>query len=217
MARQSTKEALGNLAFRTLDLRGLLAAAAMGAILVWLAGIPYFLLMLVFFLLSAFFTRFGERRKGVHGPRGWENVVANGSFATIAAIFGRPEIFFGAMCAVAADKMAGEVGQTSTAHPRMITDLKRRVVPGTNGGVSFLGEVSATATGVFFGALAFVLFRGHPVSEYLLVGAAIGFSGANFDSLLGAILENRGHLTKHGVNFLASVFGGVLAVLLFGL
>jgi uncharacterized protein (TIGR00297 family) len=208
-----TKKLLRTLVFKTLDFSGFLAAGILGLLLLAFGGVNYFLLIFAFFVLSAVFTRFGESRKGVHRPRGWENVFANGLFPTFAAVLGRPDVFFGAICAISADKLAGEIGQTAKPWPRLITNLAKKVMPGTNGGITLLGEVSAGATGLFFGALAFLLFRSSPAAKYLLVGFLSGFLGANFDSLLGATLENRGLLTKHGVNFLASVFGGVIGAI----
>jgi uncharacterized protein (TIGR00297 family) len=41
--------------------------------------------------------------------------------------------------------------------------------------------------------------------EYLPVAVIAGFIGVHIDSVLGATLERKGHLTNSGVNFLATL------------
>jgi len=41
-----------------------------------------------------------------------------------------------------------------------------------------------------------------------------GFQGTNFDSLLGATLQSRGHLSNNGINLVATFFGVVVGALL---
>ncbi len=97
----------------------------------------------------------------------------------------------------------------------MITTLKK-VDPGTDGGVSSLGELAAT-----FGSVVIALFAllfGVIVidSQWLwLLGATIttasGFLGTNIDSLLGATLQQRGILSNSGVNVVSTIAGGIVA------
>jgi uncharacterized membrane protein len=42
-----------------------------------------------------------------------------------------------------------------------------------------------------------------------------GFFGANFDSVLGAVLERRHYLTNSSVNFLATAAGAIAAVIIY--
>ena len=46
----------------------------------------------------------------------------------------------------------------------------------------------------------------------LVVCTIAGFVGTNLDSLVGALLENKGYLGNAGTNFLATLGGGVFAV-----
>jgi uncharacterized protein (TIGR00297 family) len=192
MERLSAKEHFQNLAFRTLDLSGFLLAVLIAAVLVIFGGISYLVLMILFFVLASFFTFFGARKKGRHALRAWRNVFANGIFPAVGAVLGSRALFFGALTAVASDKIAGEVGLTSSRKPVLITSPWRHVLPGTNGGITLLGELAAVMTGAFFGAVSFLLFGDRAFFAYSLVGVIVGFLGANFDSLLGAALENRG-------------------------
>lgn len=200
-------------AFRTLDFSGLAAAAALSAVLLY-AGVPYFLLVAAFYVLAAFFTKIGAMKKGGHTLRKWRNVIANGIFPTVAAAIGSPAIFLGSLTAVASDKMAGELGQLSSRNPVMITRWDKKVLHGTNGGITPLGEAASVIAGGLFGVLGHFAFPEFPIWKSFAACAAIGFLGANFDSVLGATLENRGYMDKHVVNFLASLFGGVAGYLL---
>ena len=40
----------------------------------------------------------------------------------------------------------------------------------------------------------------------------IGWVGCQVDSILGALLENRGYLGKHSVNFLSTFAGAIIAL-----
>ena len=46
----------------------------------------------------------------------------------------------------------------------------------------------------------------------LLMLTLIGWLGCQVDSLLGALLENRGYLGKHSVNFIATFSGSLMAI-----
>lgn len=179
------------------------------------SGFGYFALLAVFFVSASFFTKFGSEKKGGHSKRGWVNVLANGLFPTVAAVSASPVMFFSSLSAVTADKLAGEIGQLSPKNPVMITDLRKRVPMGTNGGITPLGEAVSAISGGAIGIAAWIAFGGAPFLHYFSTGVACGFFGSNFDSFLGATLENRGFADKHAVNFLASVFGGILGLLIF--
>jgi uncharacterized membrane protein len=98
----------------------------------------------------------------------------------------------------------------------MITTFKR-CEAGLNGGFSPSGQKAALAGSALIGLLAFpawylttdalVIEDGLMLSVAVLV---IGWLGCQMDSLLGAVLENRGFLTKGGVNGISITFGFML-------
>jgi len=49
----------------------------------------------------------------------------------------------------------------------------------------------------------------------MVICTLAGFIGTNIDSLVGATLENRGFLGNAGTNLLATIGGGVFAVMIF--
>jgi uncharacterized protein (TIGR00297 family) len=114
-------------------------------------------------------------------------------------------LYAAALAFGASDTFASEFGVLAGRARSILTF--RPVEPGTNGGVSGLGELAALL-GAFSTAIIalglFVVTGTHLSSYYLLIGVATfsGFVGCQIDSVLGELFENRGYLTKHGTNVL---------------
>lgn len=146
--------------------------------------------------------------------------------------------YFGALATVNADTWATELGALANAAPRLITTL-RSVPRGTSGGVTLAGLGASLAGGLLIGVVG--TLAGQPI--LLIVGALSGLGGSAFDSLLGATLQamfqctdrvvekpicpdgsdaqplpgRLSWLRNDGVNFLASVAGALVGVLIYGL
>ena len=159
----------------------------------------------------------------VGGNRNWVQVAANGGLATaIAACFwlvtrragDHPELrldfdaFASAsrlqaayLCHYAccnADTWASELGVLSRASPILVTRPWRRVPPGTNGGVTWMGTAASALGGLLIGAVFWAVGAalqppapaGAPAQwPIVLVGAAAGVLGSLIDSLLGATFQ----------------------------
>jgi uncharacterized protein (TIGR00297 family) len=213
---------------RTADLSGLFSAALVGIILLVFAapqGPQWFLIMLAFFILGSAATRYKfeyKRRIGVEqgkgGARGYRNVFANGIIAAASAVlfgvFQQPlfvVMYVGCVASAAADTLASEIGVTGGI-PRLITTLKR-VPIGTNGGITITGETVALLGGFAVSVVAMLL---HVVTPQMMVICTLaGFMGTNIDSVIGATLENKGLLGNAGTNLLATLGGGIFAVVLY--
>jgi uncharacterized protein (TIGR00297 family) len=220
----------GYFAFRakTADLSGLFSAALIGIILLIFAapqGTQWFLIMLTFFILGSAATRYKfeyKKRIGVDqgrgGARGYRNVFANGIVAAAAAVlfgvFQQPVfvvMYVGCVATAAADTLASEIGVTGGI-PYMITTLKK-VPIGTNGGVTPTGEFVALIGSFTVSLVALLLNVITP--EMMIICTIAGFVGTNIDSIVGALFENRGFFGNAGTNLLATIGGGVFAVVLY--
>jgi uncharacterized protein (TIGR00297 family) len=220
----------GYFAFRakTADLSGLFSAALIGIILLIFAapqGTQWFLIMLTFFILGSAATRYKfeyKKRIGVDqgrgGARGYRNVFANGIVAAAAAVlfgvFQQPVfivMYVGCVATAAADTLASEIGVTGGI-PYMITTLKK-VPIGTNGGVTPTGEFVSLLGSFTVSLVALLLNVITP--EMMIICTLAGFVGTNIDSLVGALFENRGFFGNAGTNLLATIGGGVFAVVLY--
>ncbi len=210
---------------RAMDLSGLFSGALVGILLIVFADVRWFVVLLLFFALGAGTTRYRfdyKRRLGVEegksGVRGYRNVFANGIVAAAAAVlYGVTQhpaciaLFLGAVATAAADTVASEIGVTGKT-PYLITTFER-VRPGTNGGVTLVGEAVATAAAFVIGLVALLI--GVATPEMMLVTVAAGFVGTNADSLVGAVFENRGLIGNSGTNLTATLAGGIFAALFF--
>ncbi|HWQ63212.1 MAG TPA: TIGR00297 family protein [Methanospirillum sp.] len=209
---------------KTADIAGLFSAALVGILLIVFAGISWFMIMLAFFILGAAATRYQmEYKKSLHveqesgGVRGYINVFANGLVSVVAAVcFGVSHhpvfiaVYLGSVATAASDTVAGEIGVCS-GRPYLITTLKP-VDEGTNGGVSLTGEIAGLFAAVFIGACAVLL--GVADIPVFIACVAGGLIGANIDSLIGEVLENKKVIGNAGTNFLATLGGGVVTALL---
>ena len=220
--------AVGYLSYRLelLDLSGVISGIILGLLIIVFTDIVWFLVFLIFFILGGAFTRYKYNYKESLGIaqkdiRNYKNVLGNG-FVPLCMVFGyqfNPIFifgFFGAIATATADTLATEIGETSSGKPRMITNFKP-VKPGTNGGISFLGELSAILGSVIIAFFIVFMDVNMSVIPWLAYIATIfgGFIGTNFDSLLGATLEERGYLTNNTVNLFATLFGGLVSIFIY--
>ena len=202
--------ALGLVALKAkaLDLGGSIACILVGYIILLGGGWYWFLVMLVFFVVSTQFTKFRynykerlgfAQEKG--GARSWPNVLANGGVAAIFSImefrFGGgifAVAFLGAMASATADTLATEIGLLSKKEPRLITDLKKKVTIGTSGGVTLIGTMAAFFASFIIGITATILKiieEASPIKILTIVTLG-GIIGCIVDSVLGATIQRTG-------------------------
>lgn len=225
-----------------LTLDGTMAAFGVG-LLIGVFGDITWLLLLLFFLFSSFAAtryRFALKeamgvQEGKRGERRAANVLANGIAPAAIALLGfhgfgmdllakelSGLLFVSALASAGADTMASEIGVLSR-RAYLITTGKR-VPPGTDGGVSLLGQGCAVVAALYtamFGYLVLV-----PVAawagltppatfpsdtKFLVIPAVVGFLGCQIDSVFGATLERRGWLNKKTNNLVSTSLAVVIA------
>ncbi len=222
--------------FLTLTPKATIVGLIMGLLIILLGrslGLFFFFMMLWFLVLSAIVSFVGKRyklkKKLFEDTRGIKNVIANGlwpfllvlayyflssnPFSKYALIFA----FVGSVTAITADKFSSEIGVLD-GEPIMLLTLKR-VKKGTSGAVTWLG-ISAGVLAAFLQSLIMLPWIGYfstaGISIISLFVAAIlgGLGGTLFDSILGYFEEN-GKGNKYTSNFFASVFGSIVALVIF--
>ena len=218
-----------------LDKQGIIAAALLGLFVGFLGHWTWLLLLLCFLLSSHIATkwRFEEKterglNESTDGHRGWVNVAANGGMPALVALLtfvvndweSGLWMFAAAVAVATSDTWASEIGCLDH-RVRMITTLKP-CEAGVNGGFSPNGQLAAAAGGLLIGASALVaslvMFSTSISDQIVIAGivAGLGFLGCQIDSILGAVLENRGFLTKGSVNALSIIAGVALMWLYLG-
>ncbi len=199
---------------KSLDISGLIAGIAVGGIILAGGGWPGLVIIMVFFIVSAFSTRLRydyKRRLGFGqekgGARGWRNTFANGGVAAAAILAGLlsddiifSAAFLGAMATSMADTLATEIGLLSRSRPRLITNLRKKVGAGTSGGVSLLGELMVVAGSLLIGITAVLLgFLDGSFAGVILITLLSGFAGSHIDSFLGATVQGMNRCVVCGV------------------
>ena len=211
---------------RILDKQGVFAAALLGSFVGCLGHWTWLLLLLCFLLSSHIATkwRFEEKtQRGLNessdGHRGWINVAANGGMPALVALLAFVLsdwesglwMFAAAVAVATSDTWASEIGCLDD-RVRMITTFKP-CDAGVNGGFSPNGQLAAALGGILIGITALianlVMFSSNVSNSMMLAAivAGLGFLGCQIDSVLGAVLENRGFLTKGSVNALSIIAG----------
>lgn len=232
--------ALITIAYRkdVLSLDGTLAAFAVGMVIGILGDVTW-LLLLLFFLLSSFLAtryRFALKeamgvQEGARGERRASNVLANGVAPMVVALASLPDlaafpksmsgiVYLSTLAVAGADTLASEIGVLSR-RTFLITNL-RRVPPGTDGGISLLGQLCALGAALYTAvigwfALSYVadLYALTPTvpaaTAFMAIPIVVGFVGCQIDSVLGATLERRGLISKKLVNLVSTGSGAILA------
>ena len=211
-----------------LDSSGLLAAMGVGLTVSLLGHWTWLVILVVFLFVGSMATkwRFEEKRalsiqESNEGARGWRNVMANGAAASLVAVlawFGEGDWYFLAVaCTVSvalSDTLASEIGSLDPRTRSIIT--LEAVPPGTNGGMSPTGTAAALLGALLIAAVSVLLapVYGEPMSaaSIFVVVTIVGWLGCQVDSILGELLENKGYIGKHTVNFLATLSGAAMAV-----
>jgi len=211
---------------KVLTVSGGWAALLVGTALFVGGGWTWLVLVGTFSATSSFLTRWDP--PGTTAPRSadatgrhWDQVVANGGIAGLAAVIhgfsGWPHAFAvaaGAIAAGTADTWATEVGRWTSDQPRMITTWCP-VPSGTSGGITMAGTLGGVAGALMIGGLAGILIHNLPARSVFLTVLGAGISGMMLDSLLGATVEGRMRWVNNSmVNLLATAWGAgvVLAV-----
>ena len=210
--------------YKALDIGGTLFATFIGAIIIFLQGISWFLLLLLFFIVGTVATgykvNFKKRRLQEKARRKTMNVIANGIVPTIVAIFSIKNdlsfLYASAIAVALADTLASELGVLSDK-AYFITNLKR-APPGTNGAVSLYGEAWALIGSLIIAIFSIPLLHLKPV--YALGVVIIGMLGCQIDSVLGATFQGKGKgnivssdtlLTNNDVNLISISISTLIA------
>lgn len=213
---------------RVLNLWGAVAAFLLGFLIIWATDLRWLLVLLSMLGLASFATRYRYHEKvkrglqeGDEGERKTANVLYNGVVPLVLAIsipwvpWDRPVaavLYLSAIAVVASDTLASEIGSLAD-RTVLITKPWRTVPPGTDGGVSGVGQVAALAGGAVVGVVGAIAMTEIPVTPVgVAVPAVAGFLGCQVDSVLGATVESREVVNKGEVNMISTLVGALLAL-----
>jgi uncharacterized protein (TIGR00297 family) len=219
-------------ALETASLPGMLTGVFLGLLTIVLGDYGWFLMLISFFGIGGLASKFRyaeKQRRGIaeenEGARGSGNVLANSLVGLVAVLAAAASpshttlpwelflfAFAGSIAAAMSDTLSSELGGLFD-DPRLITTFER-VEPGTDGAVTWQGELAGFAGALVIAGIAAAMFQ--PVDA---VGAGVvvaaGAVGMTVDSLLGATVEGW-LLENEGVNF-AATLAAALAAMAFAL
>ncbi|MGM0371640.1 MAG: DUF92 domain-containing protein [Halobacteriota archaeon] len=217
-----------SIALETASIPGMLTGVFLSLLAVVLGGYGWFVLLIAFFGIGGLSTKFRYDEKvsrGVaepnEGARGTGNVLGNSLAALFALLLYAahaelpvPEVVFvfafaGSVATALADTLSSEIGGLYD-RPRLVTTLSR-VEPGTDGAVTWQGELAGATGALLIGLLAWLVLPITGVGVVLVMVA--GLVGMTVDSLAGATIEGD-HVGNQAVNFLATSAGGCAGALL---
>ena len=186
--------------FNILTRRGSFVAYLLGFYLAGIAGWPWLVSVLLFFLSSAAFTKLRHAIQGVQytsrGRNAWQ-VIANIIWAVTSSVLfllTQDEIFIhffiAFVAAVTADTWASEIGPLLNKRCFSLSTMRTEPA-GTNGGISFFGSVAAMAGATIISSMAYYLFFGSWQWDMIAILSASAFLACFVDSLLGAFAEDK--------------------------
>jgi len=212
----------------TASIPGMLTGVFLSLLAVVLGGYGWFVVLIAFFGIGGLSTkyRYDEKlERGVaepnRGARGTGNVLGNSLAALIALLFfaaharmpvpGHTFVlaFAGGVATALADTLSSEIGGLYD-RPRLITTLAA-VEPGTDGAVTWQGEVAGIAGAAVIGLLGFLLLDISAAGVLIVVLA--GLAGMTADSLAGATIEGD-RIGNQAVNFIATSVGALAGAVL---
>ncbi|KAK0175140.1 hypothetical protein PV327_008917 [Microctonus hyperodae] len=221
--------AIWGLKRRSLNLSGALLGLFVG-FFVTISNYAHLSCLIAFFVTSTLATKFGAKKKKKleidfkeGGQRNWVQVLCNGGMALQLALLhlldvgcGERPIDFvkdyrsswlsigilGAFSCCNGDTWASELGTTlGNGDPFLIT-TRKKVLRGTNGGVSWIGLIMSLLGGLTVGIFYYftvlytvdsvILQQAPPQWPIIIIGGIGGFFGSFLDSILGATLQYSG-------------------------
>ncbi len=150
------------------------------------------------------------------GKRSYENVLANAGVPAILALVawtlpGHDQLYtimmLACFAAALSDTISSEVGNVKGKRFFNIVSLKKGV-RGEDGVISWEGSISGLMGSALIALLYPIFYSEQALLVWLLITLS-GFSGNLTDSVLGALLQKRGFMNNHTVNFFNTLFASL--------
>lgn len=200
------------LSIKAFDVHATIIIIIFGLIIWRLQGVVWFSILITYLTISLLATYYKYKQKNkIQISREVDNVISNGLVQFMAAVFNFKYIFLGSISAALADTLSSEIGMLSKRKPILITSPWKKVPAGMNGGITVFGELAAIIGSLIIAGFSFYFFPGERTFFPVFLA---GFIGSNIDSVLGVTLENKKLMTNGSVNFISTLFAGLITTFL---
>lgn len=209
---------------------GAVASFAVGAFVGVFGSINAFFILTVFTVAGfvATLKDFNKKKdeglqEGKSGERTWKNVLGVGLPPCLAValwsvgLLDYTEfalVFISTITVAGADTIASEIG-VRDKKVYMITNFER-VEAGVNGGVSVLGTAVSTIAALVIALMGWFVVM-ESVDILFLIPFVAGVLGNIMDSVFGAVLENKGYISKYTNNCSTALIGAAFAYMVYAL
>ncbi|NOR84620.1 DUF92 domain-containing protein [archaeon] len=201
---------------RSFNITAIVMSIVFGVIIYTLRGFVWVFVLFLFLTVSIYATySLKKKDKKKHEVRELDNVISNGLVAFMSAVFNLPVMYLGSISAALADTLSSEIGSHSNKSPRLITNLKKQVPKGTNGGITQAGILAAIGGAGLIAIMSYFFSSGFsvvlsPTRMFFAVFIA-GIAGSLIDSVLGALFENKHQMSNGSVNFTSTLLAAIIA------
>ena len=185
--------------FNSLSLSGYFGSLFMGTMIVFFGSILKLCLLAIFFILSSSLSKLIKGRslekKSSPPKRDIVQVFCNGGIALIICLYdyfitdyNYIYIYAASIATAMSDTWGTEFGKLSQSKPISII-TRKPINHGMSGGITFIGTLGSLLGSCVLG---FILWALSPTSDIIIYCViASGFSGAIFDSVLGATIQAK--------------------------
>jgi uncharacterized protein (TIGR00297 family) len=197
-----------------------------GLLIYFASGVSGLVMLAIFFILGSFATTFNFEKKqriGVaeknKGQRKASQVLANagaaGLFSILALLYPQHRQVFlvaiaGSFSTALADTLSSEFGALYGTKFYKITTLKHDT-RGLDGVISVEGTLIGFAGSILIAMVYALANDFNEMMFFIIIGGTVGNLT---DSLLGATVERKGYVGNDVVNFLSTLIGAVVCLLL---
>ena len=208
---------------------GWISAGILGTLLWGSLGWKGWISVVIYFALGSLVTKLGfkyknklgiaEKRGGRRGP---ENVLGSASTGLFFALMIKLNLgnlillnvgFAASFVAKLADTFGSEIGKRYGNNTFLITTFKK-VSQGTEGAISLEGTIASLFGSLLMSYVMFILGF-IPIEKVFLIVSFSGFAATIFESYIGAIFQDKFHLTNEAVNSIQTSFSAALSIFLY--
>lgn len=212
---------------KSLTNSGLVNAWFLGNILLTCGGFQAWTSCALYFLIGTIVTKIkmgekekagiAEKRGGMRGPENvWGSAATAAIFCSLLGHGGNDNLlklaFMSSLATKASDTSASEIGKAFGKNTFLITNLKR-VPPGTEGAVSIEGTIAGIIGSILIAVYGIEIGW---VQDWNQLGVVVisSFIATTIESFLGATIQNDKLITNEFINFINTMVGSLVTLLL---